>query len=74
MRFHETNKMARRLEVGGWNYLTSHDMEEVKERKKRRVFLVLRNLYLVQDRRGCCGVKRLERVLRSKSQDSGFIN
>ena len=24
MWFHETNQMTRRLEVGGWNYLTSH--------------------------------------------------
>ena len=73
MRFHETNKMARRLEVGGWNYLTSHDMEEVKERKKRRVFLVLRNPYLAQDRRGCCGVKRLERVLRGEDIGEGAV-
>lgn len=45
-RFHETNKTARRWEVGGWKYLSSHGMEEVvKERKKRGVFLVFTDCY-----------------------------
>ena len=64
MRFHETNKMARRLEVGGWNYLTSHGMEEgrVLRGEEKSLFSFEKSLFGA----------RSERVLRG--EEIGEVN
>ena len=63
MRFHETNKMARRLEVGGWNYLTSHGMEEVRvlRGEEKSLFSFEKSLFGA----------RSERVLRGEEIGEG---